>query len=89
MIVGEDVDTRLVFAFRTATSRHPTETETRRLKQLLVEYQSQFANDPDAAKAIISNGNSKPIENVDPTELSAWTIITHLLLNLSETVTKA
>ena len=86
---GEDVDTRLVFAFRTATSRHPTETETRRLKQLLVEYQSQFANDPDAAKAIISNGNSKPIENVDPTELSAWTIITHLLLNLSETVTKA
>ena len=86
---GDDVDTRLIFAFRTATSRRPTDTEIHRLKQLLTEYQAIFKKSPEAAKAIISNGDSKPNGDVDPTELSAWTIITHLLLNLSETVTKA
>ena len=86
---GDDVETRLIFAFRTATSRRPTDTEIQRLKQLLVEYQTIFEKSPEAAEAIISNGDSKPNGDVDPTELSAWTIITHLLLNLSETVSKA
>jgi len=40
------------------------------------------------AKQLISQGESKPDDSLDPAELAAWTMIANLVLNLDELVTK-
>jgi hypothetical protein len=44
--------------------------------------------DPDAAKALLQNGESKPGTDQKPGELAAWTSVTRTLLNLHETITR-
>ena len=43
---------------------------------------------PAEAKLAISYGESKADEKLDASELAAWTLVTNLLLNLDETVTR-
>ncbi len=85
---GSDVDARLTFAFRMTTSRNPRPTEVESLSRLLDEYQDEFTANPDAAAKLLSAGDSSRDQALDVSELAGWTMITHLLLNLSETVTK-
>ena len=40
------------------------------------------------AAILLAAGESSRDESLDESELGAWTMIAHLLLNLSETVTK-
>ena len=42
----------------------------------------------EAAKALINVGESARPENLDASELAAWTAIANILLNLDETITK-
>jgi hypothetical protein len=37
----------------------------------------------------VTTGESPRNESLDVSEMGAWTMITHLLLNLSETLTKS
>ena len=85
---GSEVDQRLTFAFRSVTSRHPTSSELESIRLLFNEYQDEFKNDPEAAKKLLAAGEAPRNESLDISELGAWTMITHLLLNLSEGVTK-
>ena len=85
---GSDVDTRLTFAFRITTSRNPRPTEAESLARLLGEYQDEFKANPDEAAKLLAAGDSSRDPSLDVSELAGWTMITHLLLNLSETVTK-
>jgi hypothetical protein len=85
---GVDDDSRLTFAFRMTTSRSPRPTEAESLTRLLHEYQAEFKSDPDAAAKLLSAGESPRDQTLDASELAGWTMITHLLFNLSETVTK-
>ena len=49
---------------------------------------ASHAQSPEAAKALIEMGESKPDAKLDPSELAAWTMIGNILLNLDEVVTK-
>ncbi len=85
---GADVESRVLFAFRTVTSRRPSPSESASLRGLFKEYYSEFQANQEAATRLLSAGESPRNESLAVSELGAWTLVTHLLLNLSETITK-
>jgi hypothetical protein len=85
---GATPEERLTYAFRLATARRPAPAE---LSVLLKVYQSQLADyqaDKDAAAKLLSYGDSKRNEALDPSDEAAWTMVANLILNLDEVVTK-
>lgn len=85
---GSNANERLQYAFRSVVARRPSNNEMTFLKNLLLDYRSQFAADPEAAVKLLSVGESPRNEQLNAGEIAAWTMVTHLLLNLSETVTR-
>ena len=57
-------------------------------RQLLEEYTAEFRANPEFADKLLSAGESPRDKTLPAHEMGAWTMIGHLLLNLSETVTK-
>ena len=85
---GSDVGQRVAFAFRTVLARQPSSSEVDTLTRLFNDYQTEFKEHPESATKLLAAGESPRNESLDAAELGAWTMIAHLLLNLSETVTK-
>jgi hypothetical protein len=85
---GSDVGQRVAFAFRTVLARQPSPSELDTLTRLFNDYQAEFQDHPESAAKLLAVGESPRNESLAPGELGAWTMIAHLLLNLSETVTK-
>jgi hypothetical protein len=85
---GVNEQDRLTFAFRSATARYPSDRERETLMGLYREYRAEFAAHPEAAAQLLKAGESSVSEAIDPVELAAWTMVTHLILNLDEVVTK-
>jgi len=83
-----DVDQRLEFGFRTVTSRYPSSAEKAILKNALEKQVAKYQRDPDAAKKLISVGESPVTKNVQPSDLAAYTMFASLLMNLDETLNK-
>ncbi len=85
---GATLDERLAFAVRTVLARRPTPTEAASLLNLYEDQLAAFEADTQAAKDLLATGDSPRVDALDPNEHAAWTMVAHLLLNLSETVTK-
>ena len=85
---GSAVEDRVTFAFRSVLSRRPGTIELRSLSNLYEEYRTVFSSDSESAAKLLAAGESPRNEQLDPGELAAWSMVTHVLLNLSETVTK-
>ena len=85
---GGDVQQRVTYAFRSILTRQPKPNELRLLSQLFNDYRAEFKATPEAAAKLLAAGESTRNESLDVNELGAWTMVVHLLLNLSETVTK-
>jgi hypothetical protein len=85
---GASTPERLAYGFRTVLARKPTDRETVIAWSALEKHLARYQKDPEAAKAAITNGESKPDPKLPEPELAAWTLIANLLLNLDETVTK-
>jgi Protein of unknown function (DUF1553)/Protein of unknown function (DUF1549)/Planctomycete cytochrome C len=79
---------RLRHMFRLATARQPDARDLAELSAALKDLSAHYAKQPDAAKALIQTGESKPDPKLDPSELAVWTMIGNILLNLDEVVTK-
>ena len=61
------------------------------LSVLLEGYQrrlEKFKGDPEAAKALLSQGEMKADEKLDPAQLASLTTVASLLLNLDEIINK-
>jgi hypothetical protein len=84
---AQDAD-RLRFGFRLATSRLPEERECAVLEKSLAAEKARYDADIEAAKKVISLGESPTPSDVPAPELAAYTIVANLLLNLDEVVTK-
>jgi len=81
---------RLTYAFRRCLSRPPTAEEAGVLSALLARQAQRFASgeaDPNAL-----NGEpgeiATPRPDAPPDQLASWTIVSRVLLNLDETMTK-
>jgi hypothetical protein len=85
---GAGTEQRVTFAFRTVLARQPSTSELATLTKLFTDYQAEFKATPGSAGKLLAAGESARDEALDVNELGAWTMIVHLLLNLSETVTK-
>ncbi|MCW0218022.1 MAG: PSD1 and planctomycete cytochrome C domain-containing protein, partial [Prosthecobacter sp.] len=81
-------DTRITTAFRRVSGRYPTAQEAELIRQTLDQHLAAYKTRPAEAQQAITYGDSKPDPTLDPTELAAWTLVTNLLLNLDEMVTK-
>jgi hypothetical protein len=79
---------RLVFGFRTVTARTPTAVELSVLRQSLAKFQATYRADTEAAKKLLSVGESPVDQELNPSELAAYTMAASLLLNLDETLNK-
>ena len=85
---GQSPESRIVYAFRLATSRKPTAEQTRVLTSSLEQLSESFKTDPAAAEALLKVGQS-PINHEIPREtLAAYAALASMILNLDEVITK-
>ncbi len=85
---GETPTTRLTFAFRLALSRSPSPAEIAVLLKTHQQRLAKYQQDPAAAKALLSHGDSPRNESLNEPDLAAWTAVMSLILNLDEAITK-
>ena len=82
---GPDASARAIYGFRRCVSRQPTHTELDRILTFYRQHLDRFQKDSGAAAKLVK-GHSSP--SSDSAELSAWTMVSNVLLNLDETITK-
>jgi len=85
---GESPAARVTFAFRLALSRAPSPAETAVLLKAHQQRLAKYQQDPPAAKALLSHGESPRNESLNEPDLAAWTAVMSLILNLDEAITK-
>ena len=85
---GDNPASQLSWAFRSVLSRRPSETELKSLLSLYEEYRTEFTANPEAAMKLLAVGESARNEQLNAANVAAWAMVTHLILNLSETVTR-
>ncbi len=85
---GTAEEDRLVFAYRTVLARRPTARELQIVTNALERHLERYQGNPDAARQVVSFGESKPDPTLSAPELAAYTLTANLLLNLDETITR-
>lgn len=85
---GETIEGRLAHGFEMATSRPPGPREAEILRLAFERQRAGFEGDPDAAKALLAQGDSPVRGGVRTTELAAYAMTAGMILNLDETLTK-
>lgn len=76
---GTTVDERIRFIFRRATGRLPEAGESKILHRRFDQALDTYQQNADAAKALSGDGTA---------ELAAWTVVTSIVLNLDEVITR-
>jgi mono/diheme cytochrome c family protein len=85
---GATPESRLNFAFRLATARHPNKREAGVLSRVLTKQLEIFKGNPESAKQLLAVGQAKRNESLDPAEHAAYLMVANMILNLDEAVTK-
>ncbi len=88
---GADEDARLTFAFRRCVSRPPLQAEHGVLSEVLAQQKARFQANAVKPWDLAANDPEHPPElpaGTTPAEAAAWTVVSRILLNLDETVTK-
>jgi hypothetical protein len=88
---GKTDDDKLVYAFRRCVARMPSTEEAGELMALLARQKARF-NKPGAKPLDLAGDERKDAptlpDGVRPADLAAWTVVSRVLLNLDETMTK-
>ena len=85
---GTTAADKLNFAFRACLTRPPTQSEVSRLTALYDAARKQYDADAKEAEAMATKPLGPAPKGADVKELAALTIVSNVLLNLDETVTK-
>ena len=85
---GTTVGDRLEWAYGQALSRTIQPAESEVLTEVYRKHLAQYTADPDAARQLVTTGESPMPTNVDVAELAAWTSVTRIILNQHETITR-
>ncbi|MHA3775680.1 PSD1 and planctomycete cytochrome C domain-containing protein [Verrucomicrobiota bacterium sgz303538] len=85
---GTTPEDRVRFAFRLSTARQPSEKETAMLVSLFQKQRERYTPQPEEALKLLSAGEFKRNEQLDLSELAAWTNVASTILNLDETITR-
>ena len=88
---GSTDATRISYAFRRTLGRSPTAAEKSELMALLETQRNRIADGWINANEL-ATGKNEPAKdlpkNITPTQLAAYTVVSRVLLNLDETITK-
>jgi len=84
---GTDDAERLTLMFRRCTGRAPSAAESTALAETLAALRTRYADGGDDAAALASVGESMAADDLDPSEVAAWTLVANALLNLHATIT--
>ena len=85
---GGDDAARIEWLFRTVLARAPESDEAAVVAGTLAAHRARYAADADAARKLVSQGESKPPEGMPVEELAPLTLVANLLLNLDETLSR-
>jgi mono/diheme cytochrome c family protein len=88
---GKSDADRITYAFRRTLSRPPTAEETKELLDLLARQRQHIAEGWVNPLELATGKNEKPAKlpkGTTPTQLAAFTVVSRVLLNLDETITK-
>ena len=88
LAAGKTPEVRLRFLFENATLRKPQPAEMRILKAGLQRHLQTYQQDGKSAAALIAVGEAPVPEGLDAVELSAYTVMAKLILNLDEVISK-
>jgi hypothetical protein len=86
---GATTTDRLNFAFETALNRAPRPQEAKILTALFEKHLREYTADKESARKLVSTGDSEVPKGLDVSELAAWTSVSRVILNLSETITRS
>lgn len=79
---------RIAYAFELTTSRKPSSEELNILKTRIDRLKIDYKDSTDEAMKIIQTGEYRLNEVLDPVEYASYTVLSSLLLNLDETITR-
>jgi len=82
------LEQKIDYAYTWVTS-HPPEASIR--EEIIELYKNRlelFRKNPERVQSLLQVGSAPIPQNLDPSEIAAWSIIGSLLLNLDETLTK-
>ena len=82
---------RLRYAFRRCVARPPTAEELAELRKLLDKERQRFAQPEAKPLELAAADPAHPPElptGTTPAQVAAWTVVSRVLLNLDETITK-
>jgi hypothetical protein len=85
---ADSTDARLTLAFRLATGRRPEAKEVEVLRRIFNRQLNVYRQDTKAALRLLSVGESPRDERLAPAELAAWAVVSSVILNLDETITR-
>ena len=85
---GDKNSDRIHWAWRTVTSRAPTDFELRTVSKALEVHLKRYVADEKAAAELLAYGESRADETITKSELAAWTMVANLILNLDESICK-
>ena len=79
---------RIDWLFRAVIARGAESAELAVVAEELAAHRGRYAADSEAAKRLVALGESKAPENIPAEELAAWTLVSNMLLNLDETLSR-
>jgi hypothetical protein len=85
---GANVDERVAWAFRVATSRWPKASERQTLKASFEAQRQWYSANLAEAEKLLRIGEKRNDAKLPVAELAAYTTVASLLLNLDEVITK-
>ena len=85
---GPNPQSRIAWMFKVALARPPTQDELRIVSQYYLEQAREFSSNPERAKQTITVGAMPLPPGVKDPELATWTMVSNLLMNLDEFLTK-
>jgi hypothetical protein len=85
---GRTTSERLAFAFRSVTTRPPSDAELVVLRRVLERQLAAFRGNAEAARKLLAIGESPADATLDPAELAAWAMLASAILNTDEALTK-
>ena len=81
-------DERIALMLRFAVARPPAPREASLLRAALESYLAEYRTNPDAAVKYLQQGDSQRDQELDASELAAYSALASLILNMDETITK-
>jgi hypothetical protein len=84
----DDDQSRAEWMLSTVLSRPAQAVDVAEMTAAASEFRTMFQQKPEAAKELVSTGDTKPDETLDAAELAAWTLVANILMNRDDFVNK-